>query len=117
MAGALALVASIAVSGTVQASCEDDNRVAASEARSLQATWDNSCEVKVWGKCMMWSSTFSARNTFPSQGKVVAKIDIKDKADRTWHLTNSAWNDGSEDANKVNGIYCCKDLSASGQCD
>jgi len=55
---------------------------------------------------------YQAQNTCHEWGKVVAKVDIKNGPDKTWHLTTSAIKWGSTSAyRKPRSITCCSDLS------
>ena len=112
LAGALVLTALLAVSGVSQASCGSSQRVPHSSAVCLDAGWDTtkSC---FWGICH-YSSSFWA--TSRCNGKVVAKVDLADHADRTWHLNYNGHGRSSSADLKVNGISCCKDLSAANNC-
>ena len=42
-------------------------------------------------------------------GTVVAKVDLHNCSDKTWHLNNADRRRGSEPC-RVDGIYCCKDV-------
>ena len=112
LAGALVLAALLAVSGVSQASCGSSQRVSYTDAPCVDASYDNnrSC---FWGICST-SSTFSATNT--CTGKTVVKVDISNQADKTWHLNYQNHGRTGSANNGVNGIYCCKDLSKSGNC-
>ena len=99
--GLLAFALIMVVAGTAYASCTGSNRIDRDDAECLSGWWDNNS----WPK----KSTFGAQNLCPNWGKVVAKVDIKDAGDRTWHLANGDKRRGST-SNTVRDIYCCKDL-------
>ena len=113
MAGAFALSAFLAVSGASHASCDENDRIASGDSSCLSAGWSNSCENRIFGKCISWSSTYwaqAASQCTSGSSKVVAKVDIAGGSDRTWHLHNTDNRSGSSSTNKTNGIYCCNDL-------
>ena len=97
-----AVLLSLAVAGPAHADCEKGKRISRAEAECLSGEWTN----RSWPK----KSTVRAVNERPGWGKVVAKIDIKDAADSTWHLL-----DGNERSRrgffKVRDVTCCSDLS------
>ena len=96
-----AVVLSVLAVSQVDASCTGGNRISHRAAECLDAEWDN-------GK-YMFGSAFTVRNMCPVYGKVVAKIDLKGRADKTWHLGNGDSRTGESFA-KVRWIHCCRDL-------
>ncbi len=92
----------LAAAGSAAGDCEKSRRISRDNAECLSGQWKN----RSWPK----KSTVKAVNECPEWGKVVAKIDIKDAADFTWHLA-----DGSERSKKgffrVRDVTCCSDLS------
>lgn len=102
MIGLLALAMSAGLAGNSYAACESSNRIDHGEAECLHAWWDNND----WPK----KSTYAARNECPAWGKVVAKVDIRNASDKTWHLTNGNTRRGST-SHTVREISCCTDLS------
>ena len=99
--GLLAFALIMVVAGTAYASCTGSNRIDRDDAECLSGWWDNNS----WPK----KSTFGAQNLCPDWGKVVAKVDIKDAGDRTWHLADGDKRRSST-SNTVRDIYCCQDL-------
>lgn len=99
--GLLAFALIVAVAGDAYASCTGSNRVDRDNAECLNGWWDNNS----WPK----KSTFGAQNQCPDWGKVVAKVDIKNAGDKTWHLGDGNSRTGST-SSTVRDIYCCKDL-------
>ena len=59
-----------------------------------------------------WSPRYKAwaRNLCSDKGKIVVKLDIKNRKDRTLHLSSSE-NKTWKGAGHLRGIYYCKDLS------
>ena len=106
----MAFAAIMVVAGAASASCGISDRVGFVGASCLHAWWDNNN----WPK----KSTFGAQvqNDCHEWDKVVAKVDLKDCSDKTWHLTNTNKRRGSE-ACRVNGIYCCKDMGICNKFD
>ena len=113
MVGAVALSAFLAFSGASHASCTGGNRISVGSADCLSAGYSNTCDSRMFGKCVSYTSSFWAQKVCTGGRKVVAKIDLKSATDLTWHLTNTGTRNGSA-SYKVNGIYCCRDL---GRCD
>lgn len=102
MLALLALVLSAGVAGASYAACESSDRLNHNNAECLHAWWDNND----WPE----DSTFAARNECPAWGTVVAKVDIRDATDRTWHLNDGNTRRGST-STTVREISCCEDLS------
>lgn len=102
VAGLLAFVAIMAVTGIAYAACGISDRVTHGNAACLHAWWDNN----PWPQ----KSKFGAQNQCAEWGRVVAKIDIYAASDRTWHLNNGSKRRGSA-SNRVRDVHCCKDLS------
>lgn len=96
-----ALVLSVLAVSQVDAACTGGNRISHGAAECLEAGWNNTQ--------YMFGSAFTVRNMCPAYGKVVAKIDLKSSADKTWHLENGDSRSGESFA-KVRGINCCRDL-------
>ena len=116
IAGALALFASLAISGASHASCTGDDRVSIPDASCLSGSHSNHCSFDIFGKCLSYQSSFwvqALTSCVQNGNKVVAKIDLKDRIDETWHLTNHDRNDGAADT-YTRGVYCCDDL---GKCN
>ncbi len=116
MAGTFVLVGILALSSASHASCTGDNRVDIPDASCLSGSHSNTCSFKVFGKCLSYQSSFwaEAKITCVQNGdKVVAKIDLKDRMDETWHLYNHDTNKGGADT-YARGVYCCSDL---GRCN
>ena len=110
MVGAIALFGFLAISGASHASCTGDDRLELDEARCLTGTHNNICVDKLFGHCLNWQSTYSARKLCRDvDDKTVAKIDLAHSSDKTWHLNDYLWRDGESMA-MVRGIYCCDDL-------
>ena len=101
---ALAVLAATALApGSAYAACGSSNRIASSSANCLSAGWDNGTH--------LWTHSYvEARNDCSDLGTVVAKVDIRDGRDFTWHLTNGNIRYGQSDHN-FRGVYCCSDLS------
>ena len=101
LAGALVLVALLAVSGVSQAACGSSKRVSHTDTVCLVAGWEteSSC---FWGVCS-YTTSYWARSQ--CNGKVVAKIDIKDSTDRTWHFNYNGHGRTSSADHRLNGIY------------
>ena len=59
-----------------------------------------------------WSPRWEAwaRNLCSDKGKIVAKVDVKNAEDKTWHITNSNKREDSG-YGRVRGIYYCLDIS------
>lgn len=112
LAAVIAIFGVLAVPGTSHASCTGSNRLSLDEAYCLDGGWNNSCNARIFGKCISWSSTYWVEaDYFCTQGNtVVAKIDLKGHTDKTWHQNDSNRRSGSHGTTTVNGIYCCKDL-------
>ena len=112
LAGALVLAALLAVSGVSQASCGSSQRVSHSDTACLEAGWETT-KTCFWGICHP-SSEFWALSR--CNGKVVAKVDIQSRTDKTWYLNYNGHGKTGEADENVRGIYCCRDLSASNNC-
>ena len=112
LAGALVLAALLAVSGVSQAACGSSKRVSHNDAVCLDAGWETDKDC-FWGVCH-YSSDFWA--TSRCNGKVVVKVDLRAHTDKTWHLNYAGHGKNSSADLQVNGIYCCKDISASNNC-
>lgn len=111
--GALVLTALLAVLGVSQASCGNSQREQARLVSCLTASWENHNSNCFLGLCSK-TSTFEATNN--CSGKTVVKIDLAEATDKTWHLTYDGHSRAGSAAAHVSGIYCCKDLSATGNC-
>lgn len=96
-----ALVLSVLAVSQVHASCTGSDRISFRDAQCLAANWKNTNYI--------FGSSFAARNLCPDYGKVVAKIDLKNANDKTWHLRDGETRSG-ESHGKVRGIHCCRDL-------
>ena len=93
------------LAGQVHAgSCEGSNRVRHKDAQCLHAKWDNDTNWLSHGKV-------EARNECPEYGTVVAKVDIKNFRDETWHLDDGETKKHNTQIYNVRHVYCCKDLS------
>ncbi len=99
--GLLAFALIVTVAGGAYASCTGSDRVSRDNAECLSGWWDNNS----WPK----KSTFGAQNLCPDWGKVVAKVDIRNATDRTWHLADGNKR-RSNTSHTVRNIYCCQDL-------
>ena len=84
--------------------CSQSERVPASEASCLHATWSDSCRE---GIC------YALRNNCAVETPIVAKIDAFSGSDRLVHLTSLSerhgylprWQGG------IRNVFCCLDLS------
>ena len=102
--GVVSLAITLVSVGEVDASCSGSQRMRDANADCLNSRYSNS------GNWLNPSSEFYAWNSCHNYGKVVAKVDIKNRPDVTWHLTSNAQREGQADEH-VRDIYCCKDLS------
>ena len=78
--GLLAVAFTAAVAGEAWAACGSSDRKSHRDSECLSAWWDNN----TWPS----PSPFGVQNLCPDWGKVVAKIDLKDTGDKTWHLND-----------------------------
>lgn len=92
----------LAANGPATAACEKGKRIRHNDSECLTASWTN----RSWPS----SSRVTVRNDCSGYGTVVAKIDIKRAADRTWHLHG-----GDERTARghftVRQVSCCSDMS------
>ncbi len=101
---ALAALAVTALTvGPTHASCGSSNRTSHRSSECLEASWKN----RSWPS----NTTYSVQNECASWGKVVAKIDIRSKADKTLHLDDATRRTGDVGPFRINWIYCCSDIS------
>ena len=98
-----ALIAALAVQ-VHAGSCEGSNRIDHDAADCLDADWDNSTNWLSHGK--VW-----ARSQCSDSGTVVAKVDIKNAKDKTWHLNDDSKRSSGTGIYNVRNVYCCADLS------
>ena len=82
------------------AACSKGNRVDHRDAECLSANWDN--------RGVLRKSPYHVRNMCPDYGTVVAKVDLRSAMDRTLHLDDGDWRDGST-IHSIRGISCCSD--------
>ena len=101
----VSLAVSLASVGEVDAACGSGQRMKSSNSECLAARWSNS------GNWANARSEYYANNACHQYGKVVAKIDIKNGPDVTWHLSSAALRSCADTSRHVRQIYCCKDLS------
>ena len=113
LTGALVVAALLTVSEVSQAFCGSSQRVTYSDAVCLDAGWENKKSNCFWGICR-FHSTFWATNR--CSRKVVVKVDIRNLADKTWHLNYGGHGRTGEVEEHVRNIYCCKDISAVNHC-
>ena len=78
----------------------------AAHASCLGASWRNPTEHHVLTR----KSWYEVQNRCPEQGRVVGKVDVKMRMDRTLHFDNGNRRTG-EVRGKIRGIFCCADLS------
>ena len=83
-----------------EASCGKGSRVDHRDAECLSANWDN--------RGVLRKSPYHVRNMCPDYGRVVAKVDLRSAMDRTLHLDDGDWRDGST-IHSIRGISCCSD--------
>ena len=103
LAAVLILLTSTA--GPVLAACERSQRVRPENARCMKGGYKNMGNRHWFPKYKA-----SATNLCSHKGKMVVKLDIKDRKDRTLYLSGSkekTWTGGGH----LRGIYYCKDLS------
>ena len=103
LAAVLILLTSTA--GPVLAACEGSQRVRPENARCMEGGYKNSGDP-------VWNPSYKAwaRNLCSHKGKMVVKLDIKFRKDKTLYLTGF----GKKRMNgkgHLRGIYYCKDLS------
>ena len=82
------------------ASCGKGSRVDHRDAECLSANWNN--------RGVLRKSPYHVRNMCPDYGRVVAKVDLRSAMDRTLHLDDGDWRDGST-VHSIRGISCCSD--------
>ncbi len=70
------------------------------DAECLSANWNN--------RGVLRKSPYHVRNMCPDYGRVVAKVDLRSAMDRTLHLDDGDWRDGST-VHSIRGISCCSD--------
>ena len=102
MTGMAVIALALAVSGEAQAACEMNERISHRDSDCLTAewtnrTWPNRTELTVKSECQAY-------------GKVVAKIDVKNASDLTWHLNNGVMR-RKMGFFRVREVSCCSDLS------
>lgn len=103
---ATTIMVMVALSGHAQANCDRGDRIPAAQASCLEARWRNPSGLNA----LVEQSWYSVRNLCHYDGRVVAKVDIKNDMDHTLHLSDSRTR--SRDIwSRVRGIYCCDDLS------
>lgn len=102
------IVLSTMTIGAAQAACETQHRIFHDRSECLKAKWRNYNPLfgGFWAIGKNW---VSAQNTCPDLGTVVAKIDLKAEADRTWHLSGPDKRTTKPNA-IISGVYCCSDL-------
>ncbi|TGG90275.1 MAG: hypothetical protein ERJ67_11105 [Aphanocapsa feldmannii 277cV] len=106
LAAVLILLTSTA--GPVLAACERSQRVRPENAPCMKGGYKNKGNRHWFPKHEAW-----ATNLCSDKGKMVVKLDIKDRKDRTLHVSSSKkkkW----KGKGHLRGIYYCKDLSHKG---
>ena len=110
----LAAFGFLVISGASHASCTGSDRLSLSRANCLDGDHYSVCSFRLFGTCMVKKYKVWVQSRCSGDGtKVVAKIDIANVTDLTWHQTSNAKRSVETD-NPINGVYCCDDL---GQCN
>ena len=92
----------LAANGPATAACEKSKRIRHNDSECLTASWTN----RSWPSL----SRVTVRNECSGYGTVVAKIDIKNAADRTLHLHGGDERTASGQFT-VRQVSCCSDIS------
>ena len=100
---ALAVAVLVLQAGSVEAACGKKHRVSHRDSECLSAWWENH-------NSTFKHNTYNVRNMCSSQGRVVAKVDLKEEMDRTLYLDDGATRTGQTKF-RIRWIYCCSDLS------
>ena len=98
---ALAVVILALPAVPANAACGNSERISHRDSECLEAWWEN--------KGAFRKSKFHVRNMCPDYGRVVAKVDLKNVMDRTLHLDDGNWRNGST-GHRIRWISCCSDL-------
>ena len=98
---ALAVVILALPAVPADAACGDSERISHRNSECLEAWWKN--------KGAFRKSKFHVRNMCPDYGRVVAKVDLKNAADRTLHLDDGNRRNSST-SHRIRWISCCSDL-------
>ena len=106
LAAVLILLTSTA--GPVLAACEGSQRVRPENAPCMKGGYKNKGNRHWFPRYKAW-----ATNLCSHKGKMVVKLDIKDRRDRTLYLSGSKKKTWTGDGH-LRGIYYCKDLSHQG---
>ena len=99
----LAVAVLVLQAAATEAACGKKHRVSHRDSECLSAWWENH-------NSTFRHNTYNVRNNCASQGRVVAKVDLKEEMDRTLYLDNGATRSGQTKF-RIRWIYCCSDLS------
>ena len=93
--------------GPVLASCGRSKRIDPDKVSCMKGGYKNKGN-------SVWSPRYEAwaQNLCSDKGKIVVKVDVKHRKDKTWHLNGSGKRKGKGKGH-VRGVYYCKDLSHS----
>ncbi len=99
----LAVAVLVLQAAATEAACGKKHRVSHRDSECLSAWWENH-------NSTFKPNTYNVRNNCASQGRVVAKVDLKEEMDRTLYLDHGATRTGHTKF-RIRWIYCCSDLS------